>query len=331
MKKPLLKIRELLYSFYASQCLFVVAELNIADFLISGPKSSLDLAKLTDSNADILYRILRCLSSYDVFVEDEQNLFHLTSVGELLISDNKSMREYILFHQEAYKVASELLHCVKTGGDTFQHAKGINLWEYLEQHPVQSKLFNCAMEKNSNYLIPLLLQSYQFSKFKNIIDVGGGKGHLLCAILAQNPDTTGIVADASHLAIEAEALIKQANLNERCRFQGIDFFKTVPKGGDAYILKVVVHDWNDSAAKQILQNCRQAMEKHSKLLLIERTIMNNDSLRENCLMDINMLTMVNGKERTLPEFQTLLSESGFKFNFATDVEMGLTIIEAECL
>lgn len=323
-------IAKLLYGYKATQCLYVAAKLNIADHLASGSKSISELAKLTNTKLNPLYRVMRCLVSLGIFKENNEQ-FSLNKEAENLLSDSETTWKdfIILCGEELYQSAGELLYTVETGKPAFEHIFGMTHWEYLNKHADKAKIFHDAMEKGTEPTLKEIIKQYDFSSFSKIIDVGGGKGHLLCEILAVHPDSTGIVYDLENAKHSSLEYISNKSLTQRCEFVAGNFFVSTPNCGDVYILKVVLHDWDDDNAKLILQNCRRSMSKSSKLLIIEKVIENNDNKDLACLSDINMLVTYTGKERNLQEFQELLKDSGFKFTRKIDTETIFSIIEAE--
>jgi hypothetical protein len=324
-------LAKLLYGYKATQCLYVVAKLNIADHLSTGNKSIAQLAKITHTKPDPLYRVMRCLASLGVFHEDDDGYFSLNKEAEDLCSDSENTwKEFIILcGEELYQAAGQLLYTVEAGLPAFNHMYGMSHWEYLEAHPNKATIFHDAMEKGTESMLKEIIKHYNFSNYKNIIDVGGGKGQLLSQILIQHPQAKGTVFDLENAKIPAIEFINKNSLAARCNFLAGNFFISIPSGGDIYLLKVVLHDWDDESTKAILQNCKKSMSKSSKLLIIEKVIEENKFKDLACLGDINMLVMYTGKERTLSEFQNLLTASGLRFVRKINTETVFSIIEAE--
>jgi hypothetical protein len=323
----------ILYGYKATQCLYVAAKLNIADYLKSGQKTINELSISTNTKPEPLYRVMRCLASLSVFQEDSNKNFSLNKNAERLLSDAEdTMKNFIvLCGEELYHSAGDLLYTVKTGLPAFDHIYGMNHWEYLEANPDKAQIFHDAMEKGTIPTIKETIGHYDFSAYRNIIDVGGGKGQLLCEILSQYPNAHGAVFDLANAKNPALEYIDKKELSHRCKVETGNFFISVPAGADIYLLKFVLHDWDDESANLILNNCRKGMTENSKLLIIEKIIDDNQFKDMACLGDINMLVTLTGKERSLAEFQKLLNAAGLKFERRVDSKTVFSIIEATVL
>lgn len=324
-------IANILYGYKGTQCLYVAAKLNIADHLSSGYKSITELSVLTNTNPDALYRIMRCLASLGVFDESKDKEFGLNDEAKDLLSDSEStIKDFvILCGEELYQAAGDLLYSAYTGKPSFDNLYGIPHWQYLEENPDKAKIFHDAMEKGTLPMIREIIKNYDFSDYKSIVDIGGGKGHLLCEILSQYKNANGIVLDLPNAGISAHEYILSKSLSDRAKFISGDFFKSTPTA-DMYLLKVVLHDWDDEHSIMILQNCRQSISNNGKLLIIDKVI-RRDHLNPitTYLGDINMLVTVNGKERTESQFSELLNSSGFKLSRVIHSSTVFSIIEAE--
>jgi len=327
---PRLNFIKLLSGYKITQCLYVAAKLNIADHLLSSPKTANELALLVNVKPGPLYRVLRCLAALDVFNEDENKMFSLNETAELLLSESMdTFKDYvILCGDDLYKTTSELLYSVETGLPAFDHIHGMNFWEHLNNNPANAAKFHDAMSKGTELIINELISHYDFSPYKKIIDVGGGKGHIICGILSAYPNATGTVFDLSSIKDLALEYINEKNLSDRCEVIIGDFFDSVPTGGDIYLLKVVLHDWDDEQSITILKNCRKVMSRQSKLLIIERIVENDQFKDLACLGDINMLVNVTGKERSVEEFNHLLKSADLHFKRIIHTNNSFSIIEA---
>jgi hypothetical protein len=321
---------DLIFGYKATQCVYVAAKLDIADHLRLGAKSIDDLSQLTQSEPEPLYRVMRCLVSLGVFQELENKLFSLNKEAEKLLSDpNNTIKDYvILCGEELYKAAGELLYTVKTGKAGFEHAYGMNYWEYLNINSKHAAIFNNAMQKGSGLVINEILTHYDFAPYKTIVDIGGGKGHVVCAILGKYPHLTGVIFDMEHTRESAALYVTNKQLSNRCQIIIGDFFKSVPKEADLYILKVILHDWNDEKALRILKSCKKGMPNNSKLLIIEKLLDENQYIKNTCLSDINMLITLSGKERSFFEYKHLLEQAHFKVLKKIDTTTPFSIIEA---
>jgi hypothetical protein len=203
----------------------------------------------------------------------------------------------------------------------------MDFWDYLDKYPDKNVIYHDAMAKGSGQLIQELIRIYDFSPYKNIIDVGGGKGHVLCGILSAYPNAHGIVYDLLNTKQLALAYINEKKLSDRCDVITGNFFDSVPASGDIYLLKVVLHDWNDEQAIIILKNCQKQMSENSKLIIIERVIEKDQFKDIACLGDINMLVTVNGKERNLVEFKNLFINANLRFERKINLSNSFSLIE----
>ncbi len=323
-------LAKMLYGYKMTQCLYVATKLNIADHLSLGKKSAQELAILTNANADALYRVMRCLATLGVFNEEQGKVFSLNDEAEELLTNSKNtMKDFIILcGEELYNAAGELLYSVSTGQPAFNHIYGQSHWEFLDKYPDKAAIFHNAMERGTSPMIQEIISHYDFSSFKDIVDIGGGKGQLVCEMLQINPEAHGITYDLLNAESSALDFVASSELSDRCDVVSGDFFKSIPSG-DLLLLKVILHDWDDENAKLILKNCRDSIAANGKILIIEKVI-NDDKFKElACLGDINMLVMFAGKERSLIEFQELLKKSGFKYLRKIDTKTVFSIIEAE--
>jgi hypothetical protein len=316
--------------FQVSQAIHVVATLGIADLLKDGPKSADELAEATGTHASALYRILRALASVGVFAEQSDGRFGLTPLAEHLRTDVPgSLRSWAMLIGRPYYFTTwgHLLHSVKTGEPAFPHVYGMPAWEYRASHPEESALFDGAMTGLSLAEAEAVVRSYDFSGIGVLVDVGGGKGALLAAILAANPALSGILFDQPHVVADAKDLLERAGVADRCEVVDGDFFKAVPGGADAYLLKSIIHDWDDASAIEILRRCRAAMADSARLLLVERGIRPANEPDPAKFIDLMILVMLGGRERTAEEHERLYTEAGFKLTNTIHTGSLLDIIE----
>ncbi len=310
--------------------LSVVAELGVADLLKDGPRPIQELAEATDTHAPSLYRILRALASQEVFVETEPKCFGLTPIAERLQSDFPgSLRSSAIFfcsewHNRAW---DNIMHSVKTGECAFDHAFGMKLFDYLEQHPEEFSVFNDAMTSGSANSAAKFCEAYDFSSINTLVDVGGGHGMLLKTILIANPSLKGILYDLPSVVEGAPGLIDKDGLGDRCRIIGGDFFESVPADANAYMMKSIIHDWDDKRAAKILKNCRESMADGGRILVIDAVIPPDNSPFPSKLTDIEMLLLPGGLERTESEFADLFSSAGLKLNRIVPTGATQSIIE----
>ncbi len=311
---------ELATAHYISRALHVAAELGIADLLAPGPQSSEHLARATGTNADALRRVLRLLVSAGVFAEEEEDArFALTPVGECLRGDLPgSFRPMAMLFTGPLVQSSwgDLAYSVRTGQPALHHVFGKGSFEYLEEHPEEAAIFDEAMAGFTAFIAVAVAGAYDFSPFRTVVDVGGGNGALLTGILNAYPALRGTVFDLPRVAEGARAKITAAGLAGRCDVVSGDFFEAVPSGGDAYLLKHVIHDWDDARASAILRTCHRAMAPHGKLLIVEgvypprvdQSVVGRGAARN----DVNMLVVTGGRQRSEAEFRALYDAAGFE-------------------
>lgn len=255
---------QLISGFWIARAIYIAAKLGIADHLHDRPKSAAELAAATGTHAPSLYRVLRALASVGVFAQGDDNRFRLTPLSETLRTDVPgSLRAFTIVElgEEHHPAWGDLLHSVKTGEIAFDHAFGMPIWEYFARHPENAKTFDDAMTGMTLAVNDAVLSSYDFSSIGKIVDVGGGHGSLIASILKSNPRMRGILFDVPAVIEGARARLAAEGIADRCEFIAGDFFESVPGGGDAYILKWIIHDWDDERALTILRNCHLCHEK----------------------------------------------------------------------
>jgi hypothetical protein len=317
------RLAEIALGYWLPRCLHIVAELGVADHIASAPVSAALLAQSCEANEDALYRVMRALSSQNIFEQTEDGFAH-TALSLPLRSDHpQSVRAFACMIGLPFGWNSflHLEHVIRTGEIGALKVDPKGLWHYYQQNPNEWALFNDAMESKSHAQIPAILETYDFSRFDSVADVGGGKGHLLRAILESAPNVKGILFDQPHVVASAPA-------SDRVQIVGGDFFAGGIPRSNAYILMQVIHDWNDEQARQILQSVQRSAEPGARLLLIE-TVMPETSQEHRAYgLDILMLVFVGGKERTREEYAALLESAGFELSNVVPTESGLSIVEA---
>jgi SAM-dependent methyltransferase len=323
----------LVTGFWVSRALYIAATLGIADLLQDEPKAIGELAQATGSHAPSLYRVLRTLASVGVFAEDAPGRFALTPLGATLQSAGPgSLRAWVSVQlgAEHYQAWGEALHSVHTGEIAFEHVFGMGVWPYRAQHREHATLFDEAMANLTGLYQAAVVSSYVFAQFDTIVDVGGGDGGLLIAILTANPRVQGVLFDLPHVAAKAERRIAAAGLAGRCRVVAGDAFAAVPEGGDAYLLSRVIHDWDDARAIALLQSCHRAMGAAGRLLLIEGIVPAGNAPDLSKLFDLNMLVLAGGRERTAAEYQAVLAAAGFALVHVIPTPSVLGVSVMEC-
>jgi PPOX class F420-dependent enzyme/OxyR family protein len=314
-----------------AQAVYVAAWLQIADHLADGRKTAADLAARCGAHAGALYRLLRALASLGVFAEDADGSYRLTPSAQFLRSDvTGSLRMAALHFGDPFwwRTMGDLLYCVQTGRTATEHLYGMDEWEYLALHPETAEVFNDAMTANSLRQIPAILEAYDFSDIDTLVDIAGGHGALLAAILHAYPAMRGILFDLPSVVRGAEPMLQEARVADRCEIAGGDMFKAVPEGGDAYLLKLILHDWDDERAARILGNLRRTMSESARLLLIEHVIEPGNAPQHGKLLDLAMLMNQGGRERTADEWKDLLERAGFRLSRVLPTRAQVNVIEA---
>ena len=314
----------------ATQLVYVAAKLGIADLLKDGPKGCDELSQSLGTHPQTLYRVMRALPSLGVFSENEDGRFELTSLGELLQTGAPgSLRGFAVMTGEEWfwRSYGDLLHGVLTGETAFDHVHGRGLFEYLEQDSEAAQVFHEAMTSLSGPQSTAVVAAYDFSGIGKIVDVGGGRGTLMSAILKANPKMHGVLYDLPSVIEHATSHLVAEGVADRCELVAGSFFESVPRGGDAYILKWIIHDWDDRRAVEVLRNCRRAMADSVRLLLVERLVSKEKRGASAKLADITMLVIPGGRERTEDEYSTVLNAASFRLTRILPTESELNIIE----
>jgi hypothetical protein len=327
---PALALLQQAIGFWISQAICVVARLGIADLLKDGPLDTATLAAAAGVHAPTLYRVLRTLASVEIFAEDEDGRFGLTPQAAPLRRDAPdSIRDYILLVGEEWYSgpADHLLHSVQTGRPAFEQVHGADFFTFLARNPAAAAVFDAAMTSRSAQENAAIAAAYDFSGLGTLIDVGGGHGSFLAAILRANPELRGVLVDRPQVVAEAQPQLEAAGLGGRCEVVAGDFFVSVPAGGDAYMLKRVIHDWDDERAGAILRNCHRAMPAHGRLLVIELVLPPGNAPSLGKLFDLLMLVDPGGRERTEADYRTLLAGAGFELTAVTSTPSLVSVVE----
>ena len=328
---PPLVIRRLLTGYWLSQAVYVAAKLGIADLVNHGPKAADDLARSTGVHARSLYRLLRALASVGVFAEDADGRFRLTPPAACLVSDAPDSQRpaAIMMGEEHYRCWTDLLYSVETGQTAFEHVYGEPVFDYLATHPHPAKVFDGAMTAVHGAETGAMLAVYDFSPVGTLVDVGGGNGTLLTAVLKKYRSMRGILFDRPDVIERARANLKAAGLDQRCQAVAGSFFDSVPPGGDAYLMRHILHDWDDDQCLTILRNCRKVMPKAGRLLVIESVIPPGNEPFFGKLLDVNMLVIPGGMERTASEYRDLFARAGFALSRTVPTDREVSVIEGQ--
>jgi hypothetical protein len=329
-------LRQLAFVMRVSRALYVATELGIADIFGSGSMTSGELAARAGTDAAALRRLLRALVAYGVFEEESPDRFRLNPAAELLRRDEpRSQRAGVLFAAGdlPWQLWSDLRECVRTGQAAVDRAFGKNVFERHAENAEESATFNAAMAAFTAALSQPLITAYDFSAFRCVADVGGGTGRLIADILSANRNLEGILFDLPNVVAAATPLLDASGVVARCRVVGGTFFEGVPAGADAYLLKCILHDWDDARAAAILASCRRAMDKAATLLIVERVMpekAEQGQAAEAYLLDLEMLVFTpGGRERTKAEFEAVLESAGFAMTRIVPTVTPVSIVEAK--
>lgn len=318
--------------FWLMQPLYVAAVLDIAGLLKSGPKKCSELATLSGAKSEPLYRVMRALASSGIFIEHQGGIFGLNSQSRALLEGDGSMRHVIIHHlgNINWNAQGNLLHTVRTGENAFAALHKKEIYEYLREDQDEMNRFEMSMAELSNLAELPILARYDFSGFKTIADIGGGNGFLLAAVLEKYQKARGTVFDLPENRIEAQICIEEADLSSRMTFKEGNFLEAIDLKADLYMLKNVLHNWNEGDCIKILRNLGKTMDKNSRLAILEMIIPKAGRPSYAMLVDIQMLaTMNGGRERTLAEFESILGNSGFRLLRVIHTAAPLSVIEAE--
>lgn len=326
---PAQRIVDLGFGFILSGALSTVAELGVADKLARGPRSAAALAEELGVHAQSLYRVLRLLASVEVFSEDEAGLFSLTPAAEYLRTDAPgSLRSAVrmLTQRIFWAPTGELVDTVRTGQTPFDRIFGKPFFDYLNHDAAQGAVFHQGMSSLSDMENGPIASAYDFTGLGSVVDVGGGHGGFLIEVLKLAPQVRGVLFD--HAQVLVGSRIAQAGLAERCELVEGDFFQSVPKGADAYVLKRILHDWNDETCVSLLRHCREAMAEGGRVLVIDTVIPPGNAPHGGKVLDVMMMASLPGRERTEEDFRKLFAQAGLKLSRIVTTPAALSITEA---
>jgi hypothetical protein len=329
---PEVVVTQIMIGSLASQVLYVAAKLGIADLLADGPKSVEELATATDMHAASLYRVLRATASLGVFAEQENQVFALNANAEVLRSNvPNSLRDIVIFMGEDWhwEVFGKIMYSVRTGKSAWAHAHNEDdVFDYFRKRPEAFEIFNRAMTSLTALSAKAVSEGYDFTGVKTLVDIAGGHGRLLTEILENNPSMQGILFDMPQVIEGARQTVAKTSAADRVEFAPGDFFVSVPAGGDAYMMKHIIHDWDDEKSLTILRNIKQAMNPGGRVLLIESVIAGIGAQDFGKLMDIEMLVSPGGKERTAAEYEDLFARAGLRMTRIVPTKSAYSVIEA---
>lgn len=314
-----------------SRTIYAAAKLGLADHLAATPKSAAEIAGAMQVHAPSLHRLMRTLASLGILTEQAHQRFALTSLGEALKSDAPgAARSAVLYSGSPSSQSGwdHFVYSVQTGKPGFEKAQGMGLFDYLARHPEDASLFNEMMVSVHNQEPPAVAAAYDFSTFRTIVDVGGGTGNMLAAILARHPEPQGILFDQPHVVHSAQAMLEAKGMRDRVTTEPGDFFERVPAGADAYVLSHIIHDWDDARCLAILSNIRKAMNPAARLLIVEMVLTAGDAPHPGKMLDMVMLAQTGGEERSATEYERLLAKADFQLARVIPTSSAVSIVEA---
>lgn len=328
---PTVVVFEKAQQIWIAKALGVACEMNLADFLKSGPKKIEEIAKESNTHTLSLYRLMRALAGEGIFKESQGRVFSNTRLSEALTSKAGSMK-YMIQHQmneTNWRIIGKLDYSIATGQNAAREVLGTNIFDHLAKNPEKNELYNKAMTNTSALSSAAILAAYSFRDFKCAVDIGGGEGHLLANILKKNGHLRGILFDFAHVVKNAGTTFDQSGTGDRVQIVPGNFFETIPEGGDAYIMKNILHAFDDPTCIGLLKNIRNNMKNKARLLIIETVISENNKPEFGKLFDLQMLLGTDGgKERTQKEFQFILEEAGFRLKRVIPTVSPFSIVEA---
>lgn len=324
------QLGQLIAGYWNTQAVYVAAKLGISDLLHQEPQTADQLAKAVGVQPEPLYRVLRALASVGVYQQQPDGRFAMTLLAEGLRSDvpHSQRALAILSGEEHFKAWGELLYSVQTGKTAFDHLYGEPIFEYMAKHPEQAAVFDAAMVSIRSRETPAMVDAYDFSPFGTVADIGGGNGSLLRCVLAKYPRVRGMLCDLPGVIERATPLIGAEDLAGRIQTVPTNFFEAVPPGADAYVMRHIIHNWNDPQCQTILQNVRRVISPEGRLLIIESVIPPGNDPCLSKLLDLTMLVMPGGKERTAEEFRELLASAGFELERIVPTDADVSVLEA---
>jgi O-methyltransferase domain/Dimerisation domain len=310
------RLLELAEGYRITQILAIAARLEIPERLANGPRDSAELATAAGVHEPSLFRLLRALTCLGLVSRSDDRRFALTPLGACLAAGHEtSARARVLLHADLlYDWWPDLLDTIRTGENFFQRRHGTDAWTFRAGEGKADSTFNDAMQESSSQRARAVVVAYDFSAFRIIVDVGGGRGSLLAGILTSYPSVRGVLFDQQHVVAGAPTILTAAGVADRCRVVAGSFFDGVPDGGEAYLMSMIIHDWDDDPAVKILEHCRRAMVPSGRLLLLERVVdVDAPNALSTFLWDLQMMHGLSGRERSEEEFQALFARAGFRF------------------
>ncbi|HJQ99032.1 MAG TPA: methyltransferase [Candidatus Polarisedimenticolaceae bacterium] len=318
-------------AFWVSRMIHAAAELGLADRLAGGPKTADELAGATKSHPRSLYRLMRALAGLGVFTQDDNGRFGLTELGQALRDEAPGHARATILALSGdwfWKAWEEFSHSIATGRTAMEKVHGMAAFDYLAQHPDIASNFSKAMVGIHGGEIPALVEAYDFSPFETVVDVGGATGSLIGAVCGAYPTVKGVLYDMPHVVKEAPPVLAAKGVADRVKVEGGSFFERVPAGGDAYVLSHVIHDWSEEQCLAILRNVKKAMNPGGKVLVVEMVLPEGSEFHPGKMLDIVMLTIPGGEERTPKEYAALLEKASLRMTRVVPTASAVSVVEA---
>lgn len=334
MEKPLpVQMLDLINGYWVSQMVHVAAEMDLAGALRAGPCTVAELAAAKGVVAERLHRVMRALASVGVFREDGEGRFENTPLSETLVDGAQSMRAFARMMPSScnWQAWDDLMVGMKAAVIPFNEKNGSTHFEYLQKHPEEEEVFAQAMASISGAENPAVAAAFDPQGIGTLVDVGGSGGHLLAAVLQQHADVRGVLFDQPQVVEGARSApyLNEGSLAGRVSFEGGDFFEAVPKGADGYLMKYILHDWDDEQCVAILKRCREAMADGGQVIVVDNVIEAGNEPSWGKLLDINMLVLTGGRERTADEFAALFAQAGLQLDRIVPTQCPLSLVIAK--
>jgi hypothetical protein len=327
--QPAQQLVQMIVGSWVSRAIYVAAKLRLADHLAEGPRMAKELAATAGVAPGPLYRLLRALAGVGIFAREADGRFRLNPLAEpLRAGEPESLRALaVMIGEEQGRCWDDLLETVRTGETAFDRLYGRPIFDYLSEHPEQAKIFDAAMTGFNGRAMRAMLDAYDLSGVATLADIGGGLGTNLTAALGRYPVMRGLLFDQPHVVARARPRLEAAGVSGRCAIEGGDFFEAVPSGADAYLLGHIVHDWDDAKAGLILDNVRRAMPTSAKLLLVEHVLPEGDGAWFGKFLDVHMMVVLGGLERTKAEYRQLFAAHGFRLARVVPTAGDVSVVE----
>jgi methylase of polypeptide subunit release factors len=325
---PRQQLLQMITSYWTAQAIHVAAKLKLADLVKDGLKTAQQLAQATRTHPQALYRLMRALASVEVFCEDEQGRFSITPIAECLLDRPGSQYAVaLMMGDEHYRAWGDLLYSVQTGKPAFDHVFGKPIFDFLSEHAEQAKIFDAAMTGFHGPETQAMIDAYDYTGVNTLVDIGGGNGTVLAAVLKKYPGMKGVLYDLPGVIERAKKNLADAGLTARCQTRAGSFFESAPPGGDAYQMRHIIHDWTDEQCHTILGHIRKVMPAHGRLLVIEMVIKPRNEPQPAKWLDLNMLVLPGGRERTEAEYRDMYAKAGFRLERVVPTPTENSVIE----